>query len=42
MEYIKCENCPNKGKLNTVDGTPICEHCENRFYQTSSEDKKDD
>ena len=36
MEYIKCENCPNQGKLNTVDGTPICEHCENRFHQEDS------
>ena len=34
MTYISCDNCPNKGKLNTVDGTPICEHCENPQHQT--------
>ena len=37
MEYIRCDDCPNKGKANTVDGTPICDHCENRFYQEEKE-----
>lgn len=40
MEYISCENCPNKGKLNTVDGTPICDHCENRFHQNKDEEER--
>lgn len=41
MEYIKCSNCPNQGKLNTVDGTPICDHCENRFYQNEEGPEND-
>ena len=40
MEYIKCENCGNKGKLNPVDGTPMCESCSNpNKYNTENENE---
>ena len=40
MEYITCEQCGNKGKFNTVDGTPMCESCSNpNKYITKDEDE---
>ena len=28
MQVITCDNCEWKDKYNTIDGTPICEGCQ--------------
>lgn len=40
MRTISCDECQNKGKNNTIDGTPICEGCQN--YHSSQYEQKDE
>lgn len=39
MQVISCDRCTLKGKLN-IDGTPICESCQNPKLRGDNENDK--